>query len=109
MFVHIHKQNHSKLDPWLEKCVFVGYSTTYKWYKCYNPISKKLFVTMDVTFFENQPYFPKNHLQGGDVLRKKILFGKKWDPYLCHYQVTHKNPTKKCYPLFILCLVDQAL
>ena len=70
MFVHIHKQNHSKLDPWLEKCVFVGYSTTYKWYKCYNPISKKLVVTMDVTFFENQPYFTKNHHQGESIERK---------------------------------------
>ena len=24
VFVHIHKKNHSKFDPWLEKCAFVG-------------------------------------------------------------------------------------
>lgn len=26
------------------------------------------------------------------VLREKILFGKWWNPYPCHYHVTHKNP-----------------
>ena len=47
----------------LENVCFVGYAPTQKGYKCFDPISKKLFVTMDVTFFESKPFFA-THLQG---------------------------------------------
>ena len=36
-FVHVHNQNRGKLDPQALKCVFVGYSSTQKGYKCYHP------------------------------------------------------------------------
>ncbi|WVZ95817.1 hypothetical protein U9M48_041533 [Paspalum notatum var. saurae] len=48
-----------KLDPRSVKCVFVGYSSTQKGYKCWDPIGKKLFVSMDVTFRELEPYYTK--------------------------------------------------
>jgi hypothetical protein len=41
------------------KCVFVGYSSTQKGYKYWDPIGKKLFVSMDVTFREFEPYYRK--------------------------------------------------
>ena len=31
---------------------------------CFDPISRKLLITMDVTFFEDKPFF-ENHLQEG--------------------------------------------
>jgi hypothetical protein len=41
------------------KCVFVGYSSTQKGYKCWDPVGKKLFISMDVTFWEFEPYYTK--------------------------------------------------
>ena len=38
------------------KCVFLGYSSIQKGYKCYNLISQKLY-SLDVTFFEHTPYY----------------------------------------------------
>jgi hypothetical protein len=46
-----------KLDPKTVKCVFVGYSATQKGYVCWSPIERRLFVSMDVTFRELEPYY----------------------------------------------------
>jgi hypothetical protein len=37
-----------------EKCIFTGYSETSKAYRLYNPITKKLILSRDVQFMENQ-------------------------------------------------------
>ena len=47
-----------------KKCIFVGYSSNKKGYKCYCPTSKKFFHSMDVSFFENISYFSNSVIQG---------------------------------------------
>ncbi|KAK2974430.1 hypothetical protein RJ640_011327 [Escallonia rubra] len=54
----------SKLDPRAVKCVFKGYSPTQKGYKCYNPTTRKTYVSADVTFVEEESYFSSPYLQG---------------------------------------------
>ncbi|KAI5323105.1 hypothetical protein L3X38_032177 [Prunus dulcis] len=56
-YVHIYSHQQSKLDPCALHCVFIGYSTTQKGYKCYAPSSQKVQVTLDVTFHEEVPYY----------------------------------------------------
>ena len=62
-FVHNIQQNQSKLDPKSIKCIFLGYSSNQRGYKCYSPTTKKMYNSMDVTFFEDHPFYPKTNIQ----------------------------------------------
>ena len=74
-FVHIHEPNRGKLDARSCKCMFLGYSSVQKGYRCYSPEKKKYFISKDVVFIENQLFFPKNPIQG-EILRDDSNF---WD------------------------------
>lgn len=68
VYVHVHPHQRSKLDPCAIKCVFLGYASHQKGYRCYHPPTRKMYVTMDATFHEELSYFTINSspLQGGE-------------------------------------------
>ncbi|KAL4022760.1 hypothetical protein IC575_016505 [Cucumis melo] len=66
-YVHSFGPNQTKFTHRAQACVFVGYPPHQRGYKCFHPPPRKYFVTMDVTFCEDQPYFPVSHLQGESV------------------------------------------
>ncbi|XP_043700429.1 uncharacterized protein LOC122651179 [Telopea speciosissima] len=57
-----------KLDPRSTKCVFLGNSRTQKGYRCYDPITRRQFVSVDVTFFEGTSYFSDQPTLSDDPL-----------------------------------------
>lgn len=57
VYVHLHTHQRTKLDPRALKCVFVGYGSSQKGYKCYHPPTHKFYITMDVTFHEHTLYY----------------------------------------------------
>ena len=61
VYVHLPKRERNKLEPRAVKCVFVGYGTTQKGYRCFNPVTKRLCTTMDCDFVEIEFYY--HHLQ----------------------------------------------
>ena len=75
VFVHSNPPQTSTLDPRAIKCIFLGYSPSQKGFKCYCPHIKKVFISMDVSFFENQAYYSKTSLQG----ENETCEGKFWD------------------------------
>lgn len=60
-FIHILPFQKDKISAKSFKCVFIGYLRLKRGYLCYNPSIKKTFITMDVTFFEDVPFYsPSN-------------------------------------------------
>ncbi|KAK8962854.1 hypothetical protein KSP40_PGU018853 [Platanthera guangdongensis] len=56
-YVHRLGPSSDKLDPRAAKHIFVGYSRTQKGYVCYSPATRKISVSADVIFREDQPFF----------------------------------------------------
>ncbi|KAK2974112.1 hypothetical protein RJ640_025461 [Escallonia rubra] len=66
-----------------------------KGYKCYSPEKKKVYNTMDVTFFENQSFYPKTSIQGENSATSKDeyqfwhLYNESTDSFPL---ISHINP-----------------
>ena len=72
-YVTISKRLRSKLDPRAKNCVFGGYTPNTKGYKCFNPLIKCFYMTMDVSFMKNVPYFTKKPVQGEELVEPNFL------------------------------------
>ena len=59
VYAHIPKGLRTKLDPCAKRYVFIGYSELQKGYRCYDPQTKKLHVTLDASFHELEPYYSR--------------------------------------------------
>ena len=53
-FVHVPKEQRSKLDSKSTHCIFVGYEDAEFGYKLWDPKEKKMIRSQDVVFYENE-------------------------------------------------------
>jgi hypothetical protein len=51
-YVHVLNEKTSKIDPKVDKCIFIGYSLKQKGYRCFNSSIRKLQVSKNVVFDE---------------------------------------------------------
>ncbi|KAL0744719.1 hypothetical protein Bca101_101224 [Brassica carinata] len=51
----------NKLEARSTKAVFIGYSSTQKGYKCYDPIARRVLVSRDVKFLEDRGYYEEKN------------------------------------------------
>lgn len=56
-YVHIPQSNRTKLDPKVKKCIFVGYDSCRKGWRCMDPETKKFITSRDVVFDEESSYY----------------------------------------------------
>ncbi|RVW19974.1 Retrovirus-related Pol polyprotein from transposon TNT 1-94 [Vitis vinifera] len=56
-FVHILTPGQDKLSAKAMKCLFLGYFRLQKGYRCYSLETHRYFISSDVTFFEDSPFF----------------------------------------------------
>lgn len=86
-FVHIYPQYRGKLDARALKCILLGYSANQKGYKCFSPTTRKFYNTMDVTFFEDIPFYPNYVIQGENNIHEF----QNWD---WTYLMNSDSPTQ---------------
>jgi hypothetical protein len=77
-YVHVPKENRSKLDKKDEKCIFIGYKDGLKGYKIWNLKTKKFVYSRDVVFREMKDVF-KHEVLPSKEEPKKIEFEPKDD------------------------------
>ncbi|XP_021901240.1 uncharacterized protein LOC110817136 [Carica papaya] len=89
-YIHVHSHLRGKLDPRAFKCIFVGYSSNQKGYKCFFLDISWFCNTVDVTFFENQSFYTKSDIQGEKVTQEYHL----WDAIISLPIPVHSSPSQ---------------
>jgi hypothetical protein len=71
-------EKHSKLSSRSAICIFLGYGEGKKRYRCFNPITQKIYVSRHVVFLEHIPFFfissTTHSLTKLDLIRKDPFF-----------------------------------
>ena len=82
-FVHVPKDERSKLDAKTRQCIFIGYGLDEFGYRLYDPIEKKLVRSRDIIFMENQTI--------EDIDKAEKVESSSFDGIVHHDEVPHTS------------------
>ncbi|WZZ27559.1 hypothetical protein YC2023_010960 [Brassica napus] len=60
-YVLIPGELRNKLEAKSTKAMFIGYSTTQKGYRCYDPVTRRVLISRDVKFIESRGYYDEKN------------------------------------------------
>ena len=90
-FVHILTPGQDKLSTKATKCIFLGYPTLQKGYRCYSSETHRYFLSADATFFDDSLFFSTSEsLPVSEVLPLPIISPPNVVPS-CPLQVYHRR------------------
>ena len=83
-FVHLHKNQRTKLNPCTVWCLFLGYGLHQKGYRYYDPSNHRTYVMMDATFLELETFYSPttstSTLQGAPQNKELNWLRFDWEP-----------------------------
>ncbi len=67
-YMHVLDKKRSKLNPKVEKCIFIRYYLEQKGYRCFNPSTRKLQMSRGVVFDEMASWYsPPKIIKDGEA------------------------------------------
>ena len=82
-FVHVPKDERSKLDAKTRQCIFIGYGLDEFGYRLYDPIEKQLVKSRDIIFMKNQTI--------EDIDKVEKVESSSFDGIVHHDEVPHTS------------------
>ncbi|RVW91819.1 Retrovirus-related Pol polyprotein from transposon TNT 1-94 [Vitis vinifera] len=104
-FVHILTPRQDKLSARATKCIFLGHSKLQKGYHCYSSETHRYFLSANVTFFEDSPFFSTSEsLPVSEVLPLPIISPPDAMPSrpLQVYHRRHRVAVPPLWPRYLL-------
>ena len=80
-YTHVPSKVRHKMDARSIQCVFLGYPDERKGYNCYDPSTRRVYISRDVVFDEKDSWYK---------LEKEVMVLDTHEPYVQREQVEHR-------------------